>query len=83
MVLDVASDGAAWFVETGVTPNQLVRFDPRDASFGSWPIPGGGGVVRNMVATSDDRLFLAQSGVDKIAIADVKPTTTSSRSRPP
>jgi hypothetical protein len=32
-----------------------------------------------MVATSDDRLFLAESGVDKIAIADAKPTTARSR----
>lgn len=62
-----------------MTPNQLVRFDPRDASFARWPIPGGGVVVRNMVATSGDRLFLAESGVDKIAIADTRPMTASAR----
>ena len=33
------------------------------------PIPSGGGVVRNMVATPDGRLYLAESGANRIAIA--------------
>ena len=58
-----------WFSESGVQPNTLVRFDPRTKSFSSTPIPSGGGVVRNMVSTPDDALYLACSGVNKVAIA--------------
>jgi hypothetical protein len=32
----------------------------------TWPIPGGGGVVRHMVAAPNDELWLADSGVGKI-----------------
>jgi len=49
----------------------VVAFDPKTKAFQSWPIPSGGGVVRNMVATRDDRLYLACSGVNKVAIAEV------------
>lgn len=67
------SDGTVWYSESGVDPNTLVVFDPRSKAFQSWPIPSGGGVVRNMVATPDNRLYLACSGVNKVAIADVSP----------
>ncbi len=49
----------------------LVRFAPKAQSFEQWPIPSGGGVVRNMVATPAGGLALACSGVDKIALATV------------
>jgi len=52
--------------------NTLVAFDPKAKSFQSWLIPSGGGVVRNMVATSEDKLYLACSGVNKVAIVEVK-----------
>jgi virginiamycin B lyase len=65
----VTPDGMIWYSESGVTPNTLVRFDPKTKSFSSIPIPSGGGVVRNMVATNDGRLYLACSGVNKVAIA--------------
>ena len=35
----------------GGKPNRLVRFDPKTEKFQTWPIPSGGGVVRNMMAT--------------------------------
>jgi virginiamycin B lyase len=66
-------DGMVWYSESGVKPNTLVRFDPKTAAFQSWPIPSGGGVVRNMAATSDGRLYLACSGVNKVAIARPTP----------
>ncbi len=50
----------------------MVAFDPKTRSFQTWPIPSGGGVVRNMVATSEDKLYLACSGVNKVAIAEVE-----------
>ena len=66
----VVPDGSVWYSESGVTPNTLVRFDPRTKQFSATPIPSGGGVVRNMVSTPDGRLYLACSGVNKVAVAD-------------
>ncbi|HEX9148135.1 MAG TPA: cytochrome C, partial [Thermoanaerobaculia bacterium] len=63
-------DGTVWYSESGVEPNTLVAFDPKAKSFAKWPIPSGGGVVRNMVATPDGKLFLALSGVNKVAVAE-------------
>jgi len=60
-----------WYSESGVKPNTVVKFNPKTKSFQKWPIPSGGGVVRNMVATSDGKLYLACSGVNKVAIVEV------------
>jgi virginiamycin B lyase len=67
----ITRDGIVWYSESGVKPNTLVRFDPKTGDFQKWNIPSGGGVVRNMAATSDGRLYLACSGVNKVAIAKV------------
>ena len=67
----VAPDGTVWYSESGVNPNTLVRFDPRTKQFSFAPIPSGGGVVRNMVATPDWKLYLACSGVNKVAVAEI------------
>ena len=67
-----ALDDIVWCSETGVTPNTLVRFDPKSEAFQTWPIPSGGGVVRNMIATTEGYLALACSGVDRIALVEVK-----------
>ena len=55
----------------GEDPNTLVRFDPKTETFQTWPIPSGGGVVRNMMPTADGNLVLACSGVNRIALVDV------------
>jgi virginiamycin B lyase len=68
----VTPDGMVWFSEAGVTPNTLVRFDPRTKTFRSWPIPSGGGVVRHMIATPEGRLYLACSGVNKVAVVEIR-----------
>ncbi len=68
----ITPDGIVWYSESGVKPNTLVRFDPATAAFQSWPIPSGGGVVRNMAATKDGRLYLACSGVNKVAVAEIR-----------
>ena len=65
------SNGDVWYSESGVYPNTLVRFDPKSESFSTEAIPSGGGVVRNMVATRNGRLYLACSGVNKVAIVTV------------
>lgn len=61
-----------WYSESGVTPNTLVHFDPGAQKFQSWTIPAGGGVVRNMMATPDGHLVLAESGVGKLAAVDIR-----------
>lgn len=61
------SDGAIWYSESGVAPNTVVRFDPADGSMQSWAIPSGGGVVRHMVTAPNDDVWLACSGVDRLA----------------
>ncbi|MDB6100018.1 MAG: hypothetical protein JWO52_17, partial [Gammaproteobacteria bacterium] len=65
-------DDIVWYSESGVRPNTLVRFDPRSERFQTWPIPSGGGVVRNMMPTADGGLVLAESGVGKIALVEAK-----------
>jgi virginiamycin B lyase len=67
-----ALNGAVWYVETGVQPNVLVRFDPATEKFQTWTIPSGGGVVRNMMPTRDGNLALACSGVNGVALAEIK-----------
>ena len=58
-------------VETGKTPNRIIGFDSKMRTFSTpTPIPSGGGVVRNMVATPDGKLYLACSGVNKVGIAE-------------
>ena len=67
----VTKDGEVWYSESGVHPNTLVQFDPKTEKFSTQAIPSGGGVVRNMVATPDQRLYLACSGVNKVAVVIV------------
>jgi virginiamycin B lyase len=71
------SDGAIWYCETGVSSrNVLVRFNPETRKMQSWPIPGGGGTVRNMDVGKGDVLWLAESGVGKIARVTIRTTAT-------
>jgi len=67
----ITGNGEVWYSESGVKPNTLVKFDPKSESFSTKAIPSGGGVVRNMVATPDGRLYLACSGVNKVAVVDL------------
>ena len=61
-----------WYSESSVKPNTLVRFDPKTEKFQTWIIPSGGGVVRNMMRTSNGNLVLAESGVNKVAVVEVR-----------
>jgi virginiamycin B lyase len=64
--INVVND-VVWYSESGVKPNTVVRFDPKREKFQTWIIPSGGGVVRNMVHGPDGNLWLACSGVNRIA----------------
>ena len=63
-----------WYSESNTKPNTLVRFETSTHKFQTWPIPSGGGVVRNMVHTPDGNLWLACSGVNEIAFVQVRST---------
>jgi virginiamycin B lyase len=67
----VTPDGKVWYTESGLQPNTIVRFDPRTKAFQSWPIPSGGGVVRNMAATPKGDIYIACSGRNKVGIVRV------------
>lgn len=68
----VAVNNVLWYSEAGVKPNTIVRFDPKTEKFQTWTIPSGGGVVRNMDVTRDGNLALACSGVNRIALVQLK-----------
>lgn len=62
-----------WYSESAVSPNTLVRFDPKTEKFQTWAIPSVGGVVRNMMATADgNSLILACSGRNRGVLVDVQ-----------
>jgi virginiamycin B lyase len=61
-----------WYSESGVRKNTLVRFDPSTERFQTWVIPSGGGVVRNMMASADGKLVLALSGVNRVAVVQIR-----------
>ncbi len=72
-------NGAIWYVESAIRPNVLVRFDIKTQKFQTWLIPGGGGVVRNMKATPDGNLVIAESGVNKVGLVQVGKSTSSAQ----
>ena len=67
-----AVGNVVWYSESNVRPNTLVRFDTRTEKFQTWIIPAGGGVVRNMMATAQGNLVLAESGINRVALVEVK-----------
>ena len=67
-----ALNDVIWYSESAVRPNTLVRFDPKTEKFQTWVIPAGGGVVRNLKATDDGKLVLAESGLNRIALVEIK-----------
>jgi virginiamycin B lyase len=64
-------DGALWYSESGAKPNTVVRFDPRAEKFQSWPIPGGGDIVRNTSVTKEGDFVLANSLVNQITLVRI------------
>jgi streptogramin lyase len=66
-----AGEGGAELIAHLLEDVALVRFDPKTEKFQTWAIPSGGGVVRNMMATKDGNLVLAESGVNKVALVEI------------
>jgi virginiamycin B lyase len=75
----ITPDGMVWYSESGVKPNTMVRFDPKTETFARANIPSGGGVVRNMAATPDGRIYIACSGVDKVGVVEPAKQTITGR----
>jgi virginiamycin B lyase len=69
--MTATSDGVVWYSESGLSPNTIVRFDPRAEKFTIWPVPSGGGVIRNMAATPQGDIYIACSGVNKVGVVRV------------
>jgi virginiamycin B lyase len=67
----VSLNDVIWYSESNVTPNTLVRFDPKTEKFQTWVIPSGGGVVRNMMVTRDGNIAMACSGRNRVALAEI------------
>jgi virginiamycin B lyase len=68
----VFTKGAVWYNESGSKPNTIVRFDPKTEKFQSWPIPGGGDIVRNMSVTRDGNPVTANSLVNQVGLVEIK-----------
>jgi virginiamycin B lyase len=68
----VFTKGTVWYNESFAKPNTIVRFDPKTEKFQSWPIPGGGDIVRNMSVTHDGNPVTANSLVNQVGLVEVK-----------
>jgi virginiamycin B lyase len=66
-----AINDVIWYSESEATPNTVVRFDPKTASFQSWAIPGGGNIVRNTSVTRDGNFVLANSLVNAVTLVEI------------
>ncbi len=60
-----------WYSESALKPNTLVRFDSNTETFQTWVIPAGGGVVRNMMASDEGNLVLAESARNRVTLVEV------------
>ena len=70
-------DGVVWYSESGVRPNTLVRFDPKTEKFQTWEMPLGGGIVRHMFVTRDNKIAMALSGVSAIGLVEILPSNSN------
>jgi virginiamycin B lyase len=71
--ITITPDGMVWYSESGIKPNTIIQFDPKSEKFARAAFPSGGGTVRNMAATSDGRVYLACSGVNKVGVVERLP----------
>jgi virginiamycin B lyase len=69
----VFTKGAVWYSESAAKPNTIVRFDPGSEKFQSWPIPGGGDIVRNMDVNPDGNPVIADSLTNQVGLVEIQP----------
>jgi virginiamycin B lyase len=70
-------DDVIWYTESNVRPNTLVRFDPKTEKFQTWEMPLGGGIVRHMFVTRDNKIAMALSGVSAIGLVEILPSNSN------
>ncbi|HEY6821192.1 MAG TPA: hypothetical protein VI321_04175 [Burkholderiales bacterium] len=66
-----AIKGALWYSESEAKPTTVVRFDPKTEKFQSWPIPGGGNIVRNTDVTREGNFVLANSLNNQVTLVKI------------
>src|SRR5712675_438956 len=64
--------GAIYYNESNAKPNTIVRFDPATEKFQTWPIPGGGDIVRNVDVTADGNVVTANSLVNQVGMIELR-----------
>lgn len=73
----ITKDDVVYYSESGVTPNTLVRFDPKSETFNFELIQSKAAakkvVIRNMLATPNNLLFMPLSEEDKLATVNLNP----------
>ncbi len=60
-----------WYNESGMRPDALVRFDPKEERFQSWAIPSGVGIIRHVWVTEDNNLLIHQSSSNQIGLVKI------------
>ena len=76
-------DGIVWYNESGQRPDALVRFDPANERFQSWPIASGNiyaGILRHMRPTPDGNLLIHQTSTNRIILVTLKPNRPATQS---
>jgi len=69
--LTITPDGTVWYCETGVQPENIIRFSPGSFTFSRAPIPFATGAVNSMAAAPDGRVYFASSDSDKVGVVEV------------
>jgi hypothetical protein len=65
----ITADRMVWYSESGVKPDTNIQLIRRRKNLRRL-ILSGGGVVRNMAATADGRVYISSSGVDKVGVVE-------------
>lgn len=68
--LAITPDGMVWYAESGLEPNNIVRFNPTTSTFAKVGLPAGGGTVSALVAARDGRVFFTSRDVDKVGVVE-------------
>ena len=61
-----------WYNESGMRPDSLVRFDPKEESFQSWAIPSGVGIIRHVWVTKAGNLLTHQSSTNQVGLVKIR-----------
>ena len=60
-----------WYSESNVSPNTMVRFDPKDNSFMKWSFRPAEALRHFVPNKQGDKIYIACSGVNKVGIVEI------------